>query len=132
MATIKQKLAIKKVLKGTSITQAMKEVGYSKTTAETTTKLTRSKAWEELVESRLSDEELVKVHRAGLKATTKKPHMIDRDDKGRPIYDYIPEPDFHARHKYLETAYKIKRKFVPDGVGVAVQINFNDDREQYD
>jgi hypothetical protein len=76
--------------------------------------LTKAKGWQELITKYIPDKDLIKVHKEGLGATTKKPHLIDRDDKGRPIYDYIPEEDFSVRHKYLDTAYKLKGKYAPE------------------
>src|SRR3990167_4191728 len=108
MATIKQKLSFKKVLKGMPIKHAMLEVKYAPSTANTTGKLTRSKGWKELTDKYISEEALMKVHKEGLSATTKKPHLIDRDDKGRPVYEYVPETDFSTRHKYLATGYKVR------------------------
>lgn len=92
MPTIKQQLAFQRVLKGESISKAMKEVGFSSKTK--TDVLTRTKGWQELVDRHLPDEELVKVHSEGLKATTRN-----------------GEPDYSTRHKFLETAYKLKQRF---------------------
>lgn len=47
-------------------------------------------------------ESYFKILKNGLHATTKKPHLIDRDDKGRPVYEYVAEPDFHAIRKFHE------------------------------
>lgn len=92
------------------IGRAMVKAGYSKETSLKPTLLTKTKGWQELMEKYLPDESLIKIHKEGLSATTKKPHLIDRDDKGRPIYDYIDEDDYAVRHRYLETAYKLKKR----------------------
>jgi len=47
----------------------------------------------------------------GLQATSKKPHLVDRDEKGKPVYEYTDEEDYSVRHKYLETGLKLKSKF---------------------
>ena|SRR3990167_4488906 len=113
MATIKQEQAFENIVEnGGNVSKGMRDAGYSGKTAKTPQKLTESKGWEQLVEENLPDSVLAKVHKEGLKATTKKPHLIDRDDKGRPVYEYIPEEDFSVRHRYLETAYKLKNKIV--------------------
>lgn len=91
MPTIKQQLAFQRVLKGEPISKAMREVGFSEKTK--TDVLTRTKGWRQLVENYLPDEELLKIHNQGLKATHK------------------GEPDYNVRYKYLETAYKLKGKF---------------------
>src|SRR3990167_5508000 len=128
MATIKQKRAAKKILENPSlpISRVMREVGYKENTAVDPGNLTRSKGWEELMEKNLPDKLLAKVHLEGLKATEKKPHLIDRDDKGRPVYEYIKEDDFSTRHKYLDSAYKLKKKYPKEGElseGNKIQIN---------
>lgn len=129
MATLKQKKAIKRVVEnGGNVSRAMIESGYSKNTAKTPQKLTESKAWLELIEKELPDSKLAKVHKEGLAATHKQPRIVDRDKRGAPIYDYVSEPDFNARHKYLETAYKIKGKTLDiekdKPIFMPLQINF--------
>ena len=114
MPTTKQKIAVKNVLNGTTIKKSMEIAQYSPKTAATTGKLTRTKGWRELMEKHLPDKLLAKKHLEGLEATTNKPHLIDRDDKGRPVYDYVPEDDYSTRHKYLDSAYKIKNKYPKD------------------
>lgn len=113
MSTIKQRKAFNKVMKsdGISVSKAMVDVGYSPATANRPAVLTRSKGWEELMEKHLPDKLLSKKHREGLEATIKKPYLVDRDDKGRPIYEYISEEDFSTRHKYLDSAYKLKGRY---------------------
>ena|SRR3990167_3719072 len=134
MPTFKQKKAFKAVLNGSTITKAMVRAGYSKTTASTTGKLTNTKGWHELMDENFPDELLAKKHKEGLNATIKKPHLIDRDNKGKPIYEYKREEDFSTRHKYLDSAYKLKNRYPKDGDGVeqlksvvAVQIIINGD-----
>lgn len=114
MAVIKQKLAFKKVLKGTPIKKAMIQVGYAKSTSETSGKLTRSKGWNELIDKYISEEALMKVHAEGLKATKlsgtggmrigmKTDGSIDEVG-----HSDIQVPDYAVRHKYLETGYKVR------------------------
>lgn len=108
MATIKQKKALKALMEnGGNLGKAMRTAGYSETTALNPQNLTEADGFKELIAKVLPDEMLVKVHKEGLKATSKKPHLIDRDDKGRPVYEYVEETDFATRHRYLETAYKL-------------------------
>lgn len=113
MSTIKQKLAASKLVEnGGNMGKAMVSAGYSPMTAKTPQKLTESRGWKELMDKYLPDEELLRAHKQGLKATTLKPHLIDRDNKGRPIYDYVKEDDMPTRKQYLDLAYRVKRKFV--------------------
>lgn len=101
MPTYLQKQAFKRVLKGSKISRAMKKVGYADSTATTTGKLTSSKGWQELVEKYLPDSDLIKIHKQGLKATK----VITSHTE--PDREY---PDYAIRHKYLETAYKLKNR----------------------
>lgn len=113
--TVRQKVAIQKVVEtgGRSVSAAMREAGYPATTAKNPSKLTESKAWAELMDEFLPDDNLLKVHQEGLAATKKEPRIVDRDSRGAPVYDYIEEPDYVARKQYLSEAYKIKNKFAP-------------------
>lgn len=62
----------------------------------------------------IPDKELLKVHKEGLKA-----HI-----KGEP-----DEPDFGTRHKYLDSAYKIKGTYAPEKtVNATVIINATDEK----
>ena len=109
MATAKQKKALEIMAEnGGIVSRAMLEAGYRPETAKVPQKLTTSKGFKELCEQYLPDNLLIKIHKEGLKATKKSPHLVDRDEKGRPIYEYVKEDDFSTRHKYLDTAYKIK------------------------
>lgn len=96
MPTIKQKLAFKKVLKGTPISHAMESVNYALSTSKTTGKLTRSKGWQELIDKHISEAALTKVHAEGLKATKLQGEAL------------VESPDYATRHKYLETGYKLR------------------------
>lgn len=61
MTTIRQKLAASKLVEnGGNMGKAMIAAGYSKATAKTPQKLTRSKGWRELMENSLPDELLCK------------------------------------------------------------------------
>jgi len=117
MPTIRQKQAFDKITEShgaMSVGEAMLQAGYDEDTAKKPKNLTESKGWQELMQTYLPDEKLAKVHREGLEATTKKPHLIDRDDKGRPVYEYVEEDDYATRHRYLDSAYKLKGSYAPD------------------
>ncbi len=104
------------VKKGESVSKAMIKAGYSKTISRVPKKVTERKGWQELMEKELPDEFLAKVHREGLKAK------------------YKDKPDYSVRHKYLETAYKIKNKIPKEvnSIGVAVQVNVDKIRNEYE
>ena len=103
-ATIKQEKAVERVVgNGGNVTQAMRDVGYSENTLNTPQKLTESDGWKELMEQHLPDKDLTKVHKEGLKAG----HKLILNGK---VIKGVEIPDYAVRHKYLETAYKIKGK----------------------
>jgi len=91
----------KKVVKGGSISRSMRESGYSEATSQSTDRLTNTQGWKYLMEKHLSDEKLAQVHDEGLKAT--KTYKSGEET--------ITDPDYAVRHKYLDTAYKIKNKY---------------------
>ena len=61
MATVKQKKALGNVLvNGGNITQAMRDAGYSEATVNNPKNLTRSTAWQDLMETYLPDDMLLR------------------------------------------------------------------------
>jgi hypothetical protein len=128
MATLKQRKSVEALGEtGGVISKAMAIGGYAKSVTHATEKLTNSDGWKELMGKHLDDKKLVKVHEAGLEATFEKPIIVGRDEKGRPEYEYVEKPDFAVRHKYLDTAYKLKNKIQPDNSQTTVntQVNLN-------
>ena len=110
MPTIKQKKAFDNLVgNGGNVTKAMRDAKYSENTINTPQKLTDSKGWEELVEKNLPDSLLAKTHLEGLKAGKK---IFRNNVSTKEIEEVGFEPDYGVRHKYLETAYKIKHKLV--------------------
>ena len=104
MPTIKQKLAFREVVeKGRSVSGAMRDVGYSPNTAIDPSKLTKSDGWQELMEKHLPDRLLAKKHKEGLDASRK--IIVEGTEVAQ-------EPDYAVRHKYLDSAYKLKGKYV--------------------
>jgi len=128
MATIKQKRAFQKVVKGSSLTQAMKDVGYSASTAKRTNKLTNTDGWRELMDKFISDKELMRVHKEGLSAGKK---IFKNNNETGEVEEVGYEADYSTRHKYLETAYKIKDRMPKNNPFTAVQVNFGEDRDKY-
>ena len=109
--TRKQKAAVKLILENPSLStsEVMRQVGYSDASVVDPNKnLLETKGFQELFDEVITSEDLLKVHKHGLKAFRETPRIIGRDLKGSPIYDYIQVPDFNAQHKFLETGYKIK------------------------
>lgn len=113
MATLKQKKAIAILSEnvGIPVGEAMRQAGYSEVTAKTPARLTESVAFKSIAEQ-IPDDLLVKVHLEGLKATRISNSFTEPD---RII------PDYPTRHKYMESAYKLKK--VMDGdTGGPVQV----------
>jgi hypothetical protein len=105
MPTMKQKKAFKEVLNGSTISGAMLEAGYSETTATTT------KGWQELMDEHLPDDVLAKVHREGLMASK---NIYKNNNESGEIENVGQEPDYSVRHKYLDSAYKLKGSYAAE------------------
>jgi hypothetical protein len=123
MATVKQQMAVKKVLENNgNISKAMRDAGYPETTASNPQQLTRSKGWAELMEKYLPDEKIVRKIDEGLDATRVISAVKGTSANGGTT-DFIDVPDFMARHKYIETSLKIKGKL--DNYEEAPNLTFN-------
>lgn len=130
MATIKQIKASQKILenigkdKPEPIGKILKDVGYSKNTADTPTLVTRSKGFMELLEKAgVTDDKLAKVLDEGLNAS--KAVVMGRESS-ESFVDI--QPDYPVRHKYLETALRLKGHGSKDDLAknnTFIQINNN-------
>ena len=114
--SLKQRSVVKELVEnGGSVSGAMRKVGYSPATAKNPNKLTDSEGFKQLAAEFLPDDLLLKVHKEGLKAV---------DPKGN--------PDYNARHKYLDTGYKVRELVKqPNSIGFALQVNMNKDRDEF-
>ena len=109
--TIKQKMVASKLVgNGGNITKTMKEVGYSPNTANTPSKLTKSKAWPELMEQYIPDEKLLIAHEEALQATKWNDFTGEREE------------DHTTRLRAVDLGYKVKGKIV-DNPSVLQQFN---------
>jgi len=110
MATIKHKTAFREVLKGTTLTKAMKIANYAPSTVKTTGKLTRTKGWKELIEKELPDGLLAERHRELL--NKREVNLIrKKGDTGEEIFEVLNQPETQATSKALDMAYKIKSRY---------------------
>ena len=108
---MKQKATFKEVVSGSTISAAMVKAGYSQTTAKRTNKVTRTKGWQELLDTLLSDEKLMRVHNQML---NKKEVIVVSDGvKEGSHYELTEQPHSDA-NKALDMAYKLKRKYEPE------------------
>lgn len=127
MATQKQKEAMNKIMenRGMPISTAMLEVGYKPKTAKNPKNLTESDGWLELMDKYLPEKDLAKVHKEGLQAGK---HVFKNNNETGEIEDLGIEPDYPTRHKYLDTAYKLKGLYAPEknqNVNVNVDVKQN-------
>lgn len=120
---MKQKKAFELAMEnGGNISKAMKEAGYAVATAKNPDKLTKSKTWADMMEEYLPDETLLKVNAEGLQAT----RAVVMGTKSEESFVDI-QPDYAIRHKYLETAIKVKGHIKTDTPPVNnTQINILD------
>lgn len=135
--TLKQKRAVLNMVEnGGIVSKAMRDAGYSEKTANDPAKLTNSIAFAELAEQYLPDDLLLKIHEQGLAAVETKSVVIGYEPgsgkgmKSVPIVEIQHQPDFAVRHKYLDTAYKIRGKIKQDN-NILVPINLGEDRQKY-
>lgn len=108
---------------GGHVSKAMRAAGYSEATIHTPQKLTESKTWLELVDEYLPDDLLNQKIQEGMEANKqlaarvvfKKEAPTSQSAGELPVAnsstdDFIEVPDFAVRHKYVETALKVKGK----------------------
>lgn len=120
MATEKQKKAIGLLVEnGGNVSKSMRQAGYSEKTAKTPKKLTESDAFKKFADS-LPDDLLIKVHLEGLNATKHQGvgGMVLNVEKKEFGHTEVEVPDFPTRHKYLDSAYKIKGAYATEKVDV--------------
>lgn len=107
MPTENQKAAVKETLenlgkgKKVSMGKILRKHGYSEAVVKNPKIVTESKGWQQLLEETLPDTLLSKIHKQGLKAT-----FTDKFNSDA--------PDFATRHKYLDSAYKLKGSFAAE------------------
>lgn len=89
------------------------------------------------IAERIPDSLLLQTHLEGLKAFKKSgvggmAIGMNKDGgvEGVGHVDTI-EPDFAVRHKYLDTAYKLKNVYPKEGNVTAIQVNVNTDRQDF-
>ena len=105
--TTKQKKYLKELqnnalTKGTKTKgEMMQDCGYSPATSLNPANIESTPTFQKLLEKFLPDQSLLEGHKEGLTATKT---IIDKHG------DITVEPDYTNRHRYLETAYKLKGK----------------------
>lgn len=135
MATIKQKIAFKEVLNGSTISGAMVKAGYSATTATTTGKLTNTDGWQELLDKHLSDESLARHHRELLEARQPAYFVFPKAMEDEEIIGHVQAAGFevivvrpsdkgklafystvdsNAQKSAIDMGYKLKGHYAPE------------------
>ena len=105
----RHKKVLKNLEKSRTEQEALEKAGYSPSYAKSG-QIKSTKSWQELLEKNLPDKLLAKVHREGLSATKNQGVGIGADGEVQNTKNSNEVPDFPTRHKYLDTAYKIKGK----------------------
>lgn len=112
--------------KGSSYGSAMREAGYSEAVALSPSKITRSEAFQALMEEvGVSDRRIAEVLRDGLGAT--KTVIIGQGDQA--MADQVD--DHTTRHRYLETALRLKGLGKSEGMTVTFNNMVLGQREEY-
>lgn len=121
--TEKQKKAVAILVEdGGSVSGAMRKAGYSPATAKTPSKLTDSPAFIDYLEKAgVTDQKLAQVLNEGLNATKAVVMAAETNDSFVDI-----QPDYQTRHKYLETAIKVKGHVKPQDGGNTYIFNKGD------
>ncbi len=70
---------------------------------------------------RINDDDLIKVHEEGLKASRR---VFKNNNSSGEIELVDEEPDYAVRHKYLDSAYKLKGAYAPEK---SISLNLNGD-----
>ena len=129
--TYRHKKALKNVGKSRTEAEALEKADYSPSYAKSGN-IKKTKGWQALLEKTLPDKLLVKVHMEGLNATKRQGvgGMVIGVEDGEVTkmgHTDIEVPDYPTRHKYLDTAYKIKGKLSdkPELVVPEIKISFN-------
>jgi hypothetical protein len=91
---------------GISTAQAMRKAGYSLSTSRQPQRLTKSANFADLARKYLPDNKLLAVATAGL----------DADKVIRYKGETFTDPDYYARHQYLETALRIRNLAQSDDI----------------
>ena len=126
--TFKQKTAIEKVVENHgNVSKAMREAGYDDTTAKNPKNLTESKAWVQLMEDHIPDEDLLIPHKEALKAVKQigAQILIDKDGKtiSKENEGMIEVADHATRLKAVELGYRVKGKLRPEeGASIEAKI----------
>lgn len=147
MATVRQRVAFKQVVNGSTISKAMKNAGYSTESSKRTNKLTATRGWQELMQKFIPDDDLAIKHNEQLNSSKLTKLYFDVDDEDKVITEVckklgvellyikvnkdktgktanVKAPDFFFRDLALDKAYKVKGRYnEPEGGSKTLIIN---------
>lgn len=121
-----EKFAKEYIKNGNNATQAAKDVygitndNYAKVKGH---RKLKSKNVQKVVKSiadQIPDSLLVKVHNEGLHASKK---VFKNNNESGEIEEVSEEADYPTRHKYLDTAYKVKGTYAPEKTENTTEVN---------
>lgn len=119
-ATERQKLVAQKVIKGSSMTQAMRDSGYSENYAKTSTKLKKKKSFRDLIDKMLPEKDLARVHRQLL---NKKESFISN---GKIVIGKQSHADAKGA---LDMGYKLRGNYEAEKVKIVDDLDSKTDAE---
>jgi len=150
--TGKQKKVAQAILanRGTSVSAAMREAGYSDAYAKNPQQLTTTKSWKELMEEFLPEDELAAVHKSLLNSKRVERLILHKDTPDedikemiksanctlKKIYIFMGEkhvmfwtPNDKSRSDALDMAYKLKGNYAPQKMQVERKLQDLTDEE---
>lgn len=120
--TRRQRKLLKALPESKTLSEAMLKAGYSLTTAGTPGIIMNTPSFKALAEKYLPDDLLLKIHKEGLEANRVISANIVHGEADEGTNDFIEVPDHAVRHKFLDTAYKLKGTYAPEKT-VAIDVH---------
>lgn len=132
MATNKQRRAAEIMAKDVTkpVKEAMLEAGYSDSYSKNPQYLTQSVGFQELLDEKLPDKDIIDTHKEALKAYRIVSARVTNKDADVDTDDFIEVPDFPSRLKAVELAYRAKGRLkdnIIDNRKQLIQIELTDE-----
>ena len=93
---------------GKTVSKALREAGYAEGTVNTPSKVTKSKSWAELMDEFLPRDLVAQQHHG----------LIVAEETAFAGGKKFKRPDYQARAKGIEMAYKLRGDFAPDQIDI--------------
>lgn len=116
--TLKQKRTLDAILENPRISkrQAMLKGGYSQAMADHPQDLDGTEGWQYLLQKYLPDNKILNKVDEGLEANRVISAINTNKQANGATTDFIEVPDHAVRHKFIETALKLKNRLIPDAL----------------